>query len=104
MGACALAFPKIITYSSLTMILLIIATSNVVNCETTPKKEFTNSILEFLQANGKKYITFATMDTEEPIVKEALYNLVRKSKLSSKLRSRVLPSKHIKTMHHFHQD
>ena len=102
--ACPLTFRKVASYLVLMMFLLSIATLNEVKSETTPKKEFPDGVLDFLQANGKKFLTFATLENEEPAVREALHSLVRKSKLTTKLRSRVLPSKDIKTLHRFHQD
>ena len=81
-----------------------IATFHGVNCETTSRKSFPYTTLDFIQANGMKNLNFVTMDNEGLIVKEALKQLVRSSKLTSKIRSRVLLSQDIKTKHRFHED
>ena len=75
-----------------------------VNCETSIKKNFPYAALDFLQANGMKNLNFVTMDNEDLIVKESLKQLVRLSKLTSKIRSRVLLPQDIKTKHRFHED
>ena len=97
-------FPKLVSLVTFAVILMRIATFHGVNCGTTFRKNFSNAALDFLQANGKKNLNFVTMDNEDLIVKEALRKLVRASKLTTKIRSRVLLPEDIKTKHRFHED
>ena len=99
-----LIFLKLATFLSLVIILKSIATCHGVNCETTLRKSFPYAALDFLQANGMRNLNFVTMDNEDIIVKEALKQLVRLSKLTSKIRSRVLLLQDINIKHRFHED
>ena len=99
-----LFFPKLVSLVPFAIILMNITAFHGVDCGTTLKKNFSNAALDFLQANGKKNLNFVTMDHEDLIVKEALRKLVRASKLTSKIRSRVLLPEDIKTKHRLHED
>ena len=93
-----------IVFSLVPLTIFSIIISHEVNGEITSSNTFHDEVLDFLQKNGKKYLTFASLDTEDNLVKEKLKTLVRKSKIKPNLRSRLLPSENIDTMHRFHQD
>ena len=65
---------------------------------------FHDPILNFLQQNGKKFLTFTTLDTEDIEVKVLLNTLHQKSKLTKNLRSKVVAAENIEKLHSFHKD
>ena len=99
-----ITFRKIYNYVPMLLIAVAVSLFDKVNCDQVSKEKFPDAIIDFLQSNGKKFLNFATMDIQEPVVRDALYNLVQISKLNSKLRSRVLIAKDINTTHRFHTD
>ena len=99
-----ITFRKIYNYVPMLLIAIAVSLFDKVNCDQVSKEKFPDAIIDFLQSNGKKFLNFATMDIQEPVVRDALYNLVQISKLNSKLRSRVLIAKDINTTHRFHTD
>ena len=86
------------------ILLIIIVSLNHVDCQNTSEKDLTNTVLEFLQQNGMKYVTFITLDVEEADVKAEFDSLVRTSKVESNLRSTVLQPQHFDSKYRFHQD
>ena len=73
--------------------LLIIIKSTGAQKEVICIQDYHNVILDFLERNGKKYVTFVSLETEDNLVQKEMKNIVHKSKLRPKLRSRLLPAK-----------
>ena len=86
------------------LVLVAIATQDHVKGEFLSDRKYDDEILDFLLKNGKKFISFSSLDNENAFVDEELKRLVQNSKTSLQLRSRLLPTVQLKTMHQFHQD
>ena len=92
-----------LSISSLLMALFMMSMASNVNGELV-SKSFHDPILNFLQKNGKKFLTFMTLDTENIEVSEEVKKFLQKSKLNKNLRSRVVAAEDIEKYHSFHQD
>ena len=95
---------RIPMYLIISIVLFITTTTCFVDSKTSLERSITNDLLQFLEKNGKTFLTFASLDQEQLEVKEMLRNLARSSKLVSKLRSRVLALDDFDTTHRFHKD
>ena len=63
-----------------------------------------DGVLNFLQQNEKKFLTFTSLDENELDVATMTRHLYRESKLRRHMRSRTLENKDVKSLHHFEQD
>ena len=61
-------------------------------------------VLNFLQQNEKKFLTFTSLDENKLDVATMARSLYRESKLRRHMRSRTLENKDVKSLHHFEQD
>ena len=95
---------NIILYIVIMTIVLIIVLPEDANGKLNSDAKVTDSVLQFLQQNKQKYVTFLTLDTEELNVREQLQKLVKKSKLLLNIRSRALSQKQLESKHRFNQD
>ena len=63
---------KVTIIFSMWLICVAIASHNNSSGIEKPKMDFTDSVLQILKKNGKKYLTFASMDIEEFDIKEKI--------------------------------
>ena len=95
---------SMLMYFDILVVIIIATTTCFVNSKSISEKRPTEEILQFLQRNGKTYLTLASMDQEHLEVKEIQHDLARRSKLAPKLRSRVLAINDLEATHQFNQD
>ena len=88
--------------------LILISFSSIGECiernKESTERDFSGEILDFLRQNGKKYLTFTSLDTNELDTVKTMNNLYRESKLRLHMRSRKIEINIIKSMHNFEQD
>ena len=60
------------TYFVILMVIIITIIVCFVNSKPTSESSLINEVLQFLQTNGRKYLTFASLDLEQLKVKEIL--------------------------------
>ena len=77
----------------------------LIECKENNSRIFRNEhpvgILDFLQQNGKKFLTFASLDMDQIEVKEMLKNLYRQSKLWLHFRSKKMDFQDFKSIHRY---
>ena len=89
-------------------ILILIIFSSIGECTERNRKSIERDLpgqaLDFLHQNGKKFLTFTSLDTNNLDTIKTMNSLYRESKLRPHMRSRKIEINVIKSLHNFEQD